>query len=148
MNIFILDENPKLCAQYHCDKHVVKMILEHVQMLSTVSGHGYKPTHKNHPCTKWVAESLDNYFWLVELTTELNNEWQYRYGHTKNHKSYDMMLTLPVPNLPQIGLTPFAQAMPTYCRDIDAVTAYRTYYRLEKQSILKYTKRDLPNFIH
>jgi hypothetical protein len=28
MNIFFLDENPKLSAQYHVDKHVVKMILE------------------------------------------------------------------------------------------------------------------------
>ena len=35
MNIFILDENPKIAAEYHCDKHVVKMILESAQMLST-----------------------------------------------------------------------------------------------------------------
>ena len=37
VNIFILDENPKTCAEYHCDKHVIKMILESAQMLSTVS---------------------------------------------------------------------------------------------------------------
>ena len=35
MNIFILDRNPKIAASYHCDKHVVKMILESAQMLST-----------------------------------------------------------------------------------------------------------------
>ena len=35
MNIFILDKNPKIAAEYHCDKHVVKMILESAQMLST-----------------------------------------------------------------------------------------------------------------
>ena len=28
MNIFHLDEDPETCAVYHCDKHVVKMILE------------------------------------------------------------------------------------------------------------------------
>jgi len=28
MNIFVLDYNPKKAAEYHCDKHVVKMILE------------------------------------------------------------------------------------------------------------------------
>ena len=28
MNIFYLHENPKRCAEMHCDKHVVKMILE------------------------------------------------------------------------------------------------------------------------
>lgn len=35
MNIFVLDYNVEKCAQYHCDKHVVKMILESCQMLST-----------------------------------------------------------------------------------------------------------------
>ena len=35
MNIFHLDKNPKICAEYHCDRHVVKMILETAQMLST-----------------------------------------------------------------------------------------------------------------
>ena len=35
MNIFVLDQNPYAAAQYHCDKHVVKMILEYGQMLST-----------------------------------------------------------------------------------------------------------------
>ena len=35
MNIFILNENPKKAAEYHCDKHVVKMIVESAQLLST-----------------------------------------------------------------------------------------------------------------
>lgn len=35
MNIFFLDKNVKRCAQYHVDKHVVKMILEYSQILST-----------------------------------------------------------------------------------------------------------------
>jgi hypothetical protein len=28
MNIFYLDKDPKKAAEYSCDKHVVKMILE------------------------------------------------------------------------------------------------------------------------
>lgn len=36
MNIFYLDQDPKLCAQYHCDKHVVKMITEYAQIMCTV----------------------------------------------------------------------------------------------------------------
>ena len=36
MNIFVLDENPVKAAEYHCNKHVVKMILESTQMLSAV----------------------------------------------------------------------------------------------------------------
>ena len=35
MNIFVLDENPAKAAEYHCNKHVVKMILESTQMLSS-----------------------------------------------------------------------------------------------------------------
>ena len=36
MNLFILDRNPIIAAQDQCDKHVVKMIVESAQMLSTV----------------------------------------------------------------------------------------------------------------
>lgn len=35
MNIFYLDENPVLAAQWMVDRHVVKMILESAQLLST-----------------------------------------------------------------------------------------------------------------
>ena len=35
MNIFILDKDPVMAAQLQCDKHVVKMIVESAQMLST-----------------------------------------------------------------------------------------------------------------
>ena len=35
MNIFVLHLQQKLAAQYHCDKHVVKMLLETVQLLYT-----------------------------------------------------------------------------------------------------------------
>ena len=35
MNIFYLDKDPKKAAEYSCDKHVVKMILESAQMLCT-----------------------------------------------------------------------------------------------------------------
>lgn len=36
MNIFVLDTNLEKCALYHCDKHVIKMILESAQMICTV----------------------------------------------------------------------------------------------------------------
>ena len=35
MNIFYLNEQPQPCAEMHCDKHVVKMIIEYAQLLST-----------------------------------------------------------------------------------------------------------------
>jgi hypothetical protein len=153
MNIFVLDKNVEKCAKYHCDKHVIKMILESAQMMSAVvrlNGYdaGYKLTHKNHPCTIWARKSLSNYKWLKTLTKLLNDEYRYRYGKEINHKSYDMVLTLPTPKLPDIGLTPFAQAMPDQYRNKNAVKAYRDYYINEKSSFLTWTKRKAPKWIN
>ena len=39
MNIFVLDENPRIAAQMHCDKHISKMIIEHTQMLAAAYYH-------------------------------------------------------------------------------------------------------------
>ena len=35
MNIFYLSDDPQICAEQHCDKHVVKMCIEYAQLLST-----------------------------------------------------------------------------------------------------------------
>ena len=35
MNIFLLHENPTICAEMHCDKHVVKMVIEYAQLMSS-----------------------------------------------------------------------------------------------------------------
>ena len=90
MNIFYLDKNPTKCAQYHCDKHVCKMVIEVAQLLCTshwMSGSEapYRKTHVNHHSNKWVRESLSNYKWLCELGMELCKEYTYRYG--KIHKT-------------------------------------------------------------
>ena len=43
MNIFLLDTDITKCAQFHCDKHVVKMPIEYAQLLSAVMIHyGYE----------------------------------------------------------------------------------------------------------
>ena len=96
MNIFILDTNPRKCAEYHNDKHVVKMILETAQLLCgvhwiTQSTYEipYKLSHKNHPCSIWARECIENYNWLCELGIELCEEYTYRYG--KRHKSQDII---------------------------------------------------------
>lgn len=140
MNIFVLDINIKTCARYHCDRHVVKMILESAQMLSTVcrlSGidAGYGITHANHPCSKWARESLSNWRWLRALAAELNTEYRRRYGRNIDHKSMAVIESLPEPAMPDIGLTPFAQAMPDDCKGGNAVRAYRKYYRRHKRHI-------------
>ena len=152
MNIFVLDDDIEKCARYHCDKHVVKMILESAQMLSTVSREnggeiGYKVVHKNHPCTKWVAESLDNWLWLQKLTMYLNSEYRYRYDKEINHKSYNVACSLTRPDIPSIGLTPFKLAMPEEYKHKDAIKAYRDYYWYEKNNLLEWTRREVPDWI-
>lgn len=153
MNIFILDQNIKKIAEYHADKHVVKMILETAQIMSAVVRYsgidaGYKITHINHPCTKWARASLSNWMWLYDLGFWLNIEYRYRFNHNYNHKSFDVIDNLPEPNIEDIGITPFAQAMPTECKNEDAVTAYRNYYNQEKRHLFKWTKRDVPYWIN
>jgi len=152
MNIFVLDLDPKTCAQYHTDKHVVKMILEHAQMMSTalrVSGvdAGYKIAYLNHPCTKWVRESLANYNWLYDLTFYLNLEYRRRFNHDYNHKSFDIIDYAPEPKLPNIGLTTFAQAMLDEYKNNDPVVAYRSYYIGEKSHLFQWSKTDKPEWI-
>ena len=38
MNIFVLDTDPVLAAQMHCDKHVPKMVVEAAQMMASALG--------------------------------------------------------------------------------------------------------------
>jgi len=151
MNIFILDSNPKLAAQYHNDKHVVKMITESAQMLSTAvrtTGleEGYKISHLNHPCTKWARESIDNWIWLADLALYLHEEWRYRYDHpkSKTHKAYEVIENLTIPDLPENGLTPFALAMPEQYKSKDVVESYRIYYKEDKASFSTWKKRGPP----
>lgn len=151
MNIFILDYNIQKSAQYHCDKHVVKMCIEYAQLLSGVHHHygnpaGYKLTHKNHPCAIWARSSLSNYEYLLELALELGDEYTYRYGRT--HASISVVCSLPSIKFVDIGLTPFVKAIanPEIKSIADTVEAYREYYKKEKSSFATWKKREIPEW--
>lgn len=153
MNIFILDTNIKKCAKYHCDQHVVKMILESVQIMCTALNKKgfstpYKSTHIKHPCVLWTEKSYDNFLWLSELAFELNDEYKYRYKKTDNHSSIDVLQEISQVQYDSIGLTEFAQAMPDkYKVPGDAVSAYRKFYLGEKMKFAKWTRRRPPNWV-
>ncbi len=154
MNIFVLDRNIKKCAQYHCDQHVSKMILESVQMLCTsLNKQGfltpYKSTHVKHPCVLWVEESYSNFLWLKELAIELNREFTYRYDRNVDHASIKVLKAIEKQKFSDIGLTEFAQAMPDeYKFKNNAVRAYRNFYRGDKSKFAKWTKRSIPKWMH
>ena len=139
MNIFVLHRNPKKCAKYHCDKHVVKMILETAQLLYTClwltlenpelvicnapenkSGNkGYKKCHDNHPCNIWLRESSENYKWLCELGIELCNQYEIRYNKVHSTRKHIEWLLEQKPNIENIGLTQFKLAMPEIYKEED-----------------------------
>jgi hypothetical protein len=161
MNIFVLSRCPRTAARLHCDKHVVKMILETAQLLYTahhvvgtpeLPEGAYKKTHANHPCALWVRESQANYRWLAELGWWLCKEYQYRYGEQKTHKTERHILWLKahVPALPDCPATLVRQAMPDEYKCRDPVQAYRAYYlesKVKARGLGTYTRRERPEFL-
>lgn len=158
MNIFYLDDDFKTCARFHADRHVVKMVLEYAQLLSTahreldgeenVNPILYKSTHKNHPCAIWARQTSDNYGMLYGMFYHLSKEYEYRYG--KIHLSYvklKYVLDLLPKNIPNAGPTELPQCMPDEYKVVgDPLQAYRNYYIGAKSNIAKWTKRSIPEW--
>jgi hypothetical protein len=153
MNIFYLDSDPRKCAEYHNNKHVVKMILETAQLLCgshwATSGEApYKLSHKNHPCSIWVREDLNNYLWLCELGLELCSEYTDRYG--KRHKTEDIInwCRENTPKIPKIKFTHPPLAMPDEYKEKCHVQSYRNYYMGEKRDFSSWKYRDVPSWFN
>lgn len=153
MNIFILSTDPLQAAKWHCDKHVVKMILETAQVLcAAFHSQGieapYKLTHKNHPCTKWVMEAKENFEWALTLCKALCEEYTERYG--KTHKSVEVYRWLDKHKellvFPETKQTPFVLAMPDEYKVADPVESYRNYYREGKKHLHNW-KQNKPNWL-
>jgi hypothetical protein len=149
MNIFFLDRDPIIAATHHCDKHVVKMILETAQLLSTahhVLGTEntemiYRKTHVNHPSAIWVRQSKENYLWAFKLLVALCEEYTYRYGRIHATESRGVVNALEDPpiNIPDISFTDPPQCMPDEYKDpLDPVESYRRYYVGSKSYMAKW----------
>ena len=178
MNIFCLDATPGQAAIYHCNKHVVKQILESCQLLSTAhrildgteelakskTGRNkkiwrlndfddlyYSATHVNHPSAIWCRQSDQNYLWLQELTVALCKEYTYRYG--KIHKCEATRLVYELARLPKkIPIGRFTQptpAMPDEYKVVgDSVQSYRNYYNGSKSRMFAWKNRPTPSWIN
>lgn len=169
MNIFFLHFSPRVCALYHLDRHVVKMIIEYAQLLCTalhvMSPSGvdeyafYKSTHVNHPSAVWARANIENWKWLKELALELCVEYTYRYR--KIHSIQEKIRKLPEPSLSVGAFFPPTPAMPdeykvyteTNNNTIDSLSSYRKYYKYGKKHLHNtkwygaWTNRDVPEFI-
>lgn len=144
MNIFFLDNKPKVAAQMMHDKHVVKMILESAQMLCTAYHElgytkdiPYKKAYVNHPMTIWTRTSSANFNWLIQHSLELckiYTEWRDRTHKTEqvirwcdNNKH-----ELSIFNDSQDLLTQRPKCMPDAYKSQSVVESYLLYYITEK----------------
>jgi hypothetical protein len=176
MNIFYIDKDPMQAAEWMVDKHVVKMILESAQLLSTAhrvldgekyigkvngrkhtswilpdarDGVIYQAFSLHHPSAIWCRTSIQNYDWLVDHFFALMREYTYRYE--KTHKCYgelSYMLQSPPNNLKNWDWTPMPSCMAEeYIISDDPLTNYRNYYRIGKAGMHKWKKRQPPEWI-
>ena len=176
MNIFYLDNDPTTCAIYHNDKHVVKMILEYAQLLSTahrvldgvestrLSKTGrkqkwyylndyrddllYNATHLNHPSAKWCRDSADNYQWLYRLFCACCEEYTFRYGkvHLTDQKLRKVLALAPK-NIGSKKFEPPWRAMPDEVKiGDDSLASYRNYYINNKTHLASWKKRNIPEW--
>ena len=171
MNIFVLDQQPEIAARMMCDKHVVKMIVETCQLLSTAhhvldgeqilvdSGKRKyttsictnknicKATMINHPCSIWARETRANYLWLWKHGFALCNEYTSRYEKIHSMETMLMHDLYDCPkNIAKGKLTPFPQAMPDIYKHANAIVAYRQYYIGEKIRFAKWKLGNEPKW--
>ena len=167
MNIFVLDRSPVMSARMLCDAHVVKMIVESCQLLSTHDrimfnlpddDIRYKATHVSHPCRMCLSND-NNYLWLRLHLCELLNEYTRRYD--KVHASAELAsacwqytikddfhgygdlrgMNLVIGQICKYSTLP--KCMPDEFKvggdDIDSVVAsYRNYYKFKKTSMHRF----------
>jgi hypothetical protein len=118
MNIFVSSKDPIQAAIVLDDKRLVKMCLETCQLLSTtmhihsIKNAPYKPTHKNHPATKWASESKENFKWLLAHFEALLAEYTFRFNRVHKCEQYVISFYEALWHLPTKKLTPFTNCTP------------------------------------
>ena len=174
MNLFFLDTDPQKCAEYHCDKHVVKMLLEIVQMLFTahhILGTdkellAYKPIKNiKHPMCIWICINVENYNYSVQLALCLAQEYTYRYSKVHSCEKHAKWLSENIPcfnnyevnysvkafiskntigNLTQVPLCMPEDSL----SDFDTIKSYRKYYLIHKKYFARWTFREIPRWFY
>ena len=150
MNIFYLHKTPTVSVKMHCDKHVVKMVIEYAQLLSTahrmldgtqwidassgrrikrwrldnsnMDGVLYKASHINHPSAIWVRQNNSQYQYMYNMFENLCEEYTYRYGkiHMTDSKLRELLVDSPK-NIPIGSFQEPPQCMPDYCKQSNSL---------------------------
>jgi len=155
MNIFYLDDDPEVAAAYHCDKHVVCMIKETVQMMSTahrvLDGDEWadsvglvKSTHINHPSTIWVRSSVDHYHWMLQLLHHLCDQKLKRFGTPHVYTALLHPLSVIPDNIDDAGFTQPPPCMPDEYKEHCSVQSYHNFYVGAKSHFAKWAHTEMP----
>jgi hypothetical protein len=155
MNIFFLSLDPETCAKMYCDQHVIKILLEIVQMLYTAwhfsgvsnwndrapltkaGAKGYRVAHPNHPMCLWVRSSEEAYNYTVTLGLALAIEYNARFHKIHACSSHIMWLKKNVPPCLRSSISQKAyysvqgipECMPEEHWNPDIIKAYQSYYK-------------------
>lgn len=157
MNVFFLDKDEELCAQYHNDKHSSKMCVEYAQLLSTahrvldgemwqgktqngrnikrwflydpdMNSNLYLACHVNHPSAIWTRESRDNYMWLYRMWVALGKEYTHRYSRVhESLRKLEDYLRFPPMNIKSNGFSEPPPAMKQFPQCIVEGDSIRSY---------------------
>lgn len=160
MQIFILDEDPQAAARAHYDTHVGKGILEIAQIFSTaahLSGADeadvpYRPTHREHPCVRWVRGREAHLEWTMALCEGLFDEHIRRFRSEHSSHEAARIARRLVQTLSRQDSRDFAwladRNVPERFASIeDPIERYRAYYKTDKSELMQYTNREPPFWI-
>jgi hypothetical protein len=145
VNIFAVNDDPRLAACDLPDKLVVKMPTESLQLLTpwAFNAHEHfivKPDGTNygtkgfahHPCAKWLYEHPSNVAWLITHGLSMCAEYTRRYNKTHGAQlgilQVRKLFIYKHPGVHPEDHTEFVQAMPDEFKIMgDPITAYRNY---------------------
>jgi hypothetical protein len=162
VNIFFTHLNPTIAAEFACDAHVRKMVVESTQMLANAyhmdkataapppkaDGMPYKQSHWNHPCAVWARADFKHWDWLRMHAYGLAKEFKHRFG--KEHECLKalgyMTENLPLAWMQHNHFTCPPLAMPEkyHSRVASPIGCYRNYIRDEKRHLHTWTNREPP----
>lgn len=170
VNIFFTHLNPTIAAEFCCDAHVRKMVVESTQMLANVyhldnakhapppkaDGKPYAKSHWNHPCAIWARADFKQWDWLRMHAYGLATEFKIRFGN--EHACWKaltyMTAHIPTPWMPNRHFECPPLAMPDEFTPnryagmsklaVTPIGAYRRYIREGKKHLHTWTTRNPP----
>lgn len=161
MNIFYVDDNPIKSAVELCNRHVIKMPSETVNMLLwpfrlqgiqiplNHNGKQIKLSHLNHPCSRFTRQSNSNFNWVWVHFMALCEEYERRYK--RQHASY-LWNDFIKQNVDRLVFEDSTGTNFPRCfggvidssdyKDLSTMDLYHKYYWLDKQEFARWPSLD------